>query len=205
VSMHHLRARLVALCMVAALLQLTIVATMAAGPRQERFERPNCVVFIDPVAEGETTSRVHSARCFSTFAEAMAYASGGRLKLAANASRDQYSLAELSASTAGVTIIGRDYEDPNYSCNIFGPCLDWTVNNDFGCTGGRNYVASSMPTVDGFNWNDQLSSTKAFAGCSRNQNFEHANYGGALRNCLPNCATMGVMNDATSSKQWRDV
>jgi hypothetical protein len=78
VSMHHLRARLVALCMVAALLQLTIVATMAAGPRQERFERPNCVVFIDPVAEGETTSRVHSARCFSTFAEAMAYASGGR-------------------------------------------------------------------------------------------------------------------------------
>lgn len=204
-SMHHFRARLVAWCMVAAILHLTTVATVAAGPKDQRFDRPNCVVFIDPVAGGETASRVHSGRCFSTFAQAMAYASGGRLQLAPNASRDQYSLSELSATTAGVTIIGRDYEDPNYSCNIFGPCLDWTVSNDFGCTGGRNYVAASMPTVDGFNWNDQLSSTKAFAGCSRNQNFEHANYGGALRNCLPNCATMGVMNDATSSKQWRDV
>lgn len=162
-------------------------------------------MFIEPVAAGETASKVHSGRCFATFAQSMAYATNGRIQLASDASRKEYSLEQLSAVAAGSTIIGRDYEDPSYSCNTFGPCLDWVVGNDFGCTGGRNYVASTMPTVDGFNWNDQLSSTKAYAGCSRNQNFEHSSYGGALRNCLPNCSTMGVMNDATSSKQWRDV
>ncbi len=181
------------------------VTALGARSRERVYERPNCVVFIEPLAPGETTSPVHSGRCFRTFSEEMAYATGGRLQLAPDTSRDQFTLEQISALAAGTTIIGRDYEDPSFSCNAFGPCLDWVVQNDFGCTGGRNYVAASMPTVGGFNWNDQVSSAQAFAGCSRYQHYEHTNYGGAVLDCASGCATMGVMNDATSSEKWFDV
>jgi hypothetical protein len=201
----RLSSRLAAICFAAILLQLALGTALGGTTHPARYGRPFCGVAIEPVTLGETTSIVRAGRCFATFAEEVGYLSHGRLRLPAGASADQFSLGQLNASIQGVTIIGRDYEDPNYSCNVFGPCLDWTVDNDFGCTGGRNYVAASMPVVGGFNWNNQVSSTKAFAGCSTNQNFENTNYGGALLNCLPNCAGMGVMNDATSSKQWRDL
>jgi hypothetical protein len=201
----RISARLTAICVAAALLSVAAAPVMGAASRAPTFERPNCVVFIDPVAAGETTSEVHGARCFKSFSEAMAYATGGRVKLPANASRESYSIDAINAIVAGESLIGRDYEDPDYSCNIFGPCLDWWVQNDFGCNGGRNYVAPTMPTVNGFNWNDQISSTKAFTGCSSNKNYEHTNYGGAVLTCTPNCSGMGAMNDKTSSKQWRDL
>lgn len=204
-SKPRLRARLAALCFGAAILQLSTVPAVGATGRAQVYERPHCVVKIEPLARGETVSEVRSGLCFRTFAEEMAYATGGRLRLAPDVSREQFSEAQLSAAAQGSTIIGTDWEDPNFSCNIFGPCLDWVVGNDFGCTGGRNYVAASMPIVNGFNWNDQVSSSKAYAGCSRYLHYEHANYGGAVLNCSPQCAIMGVMNDATSSEKWFDV
>jgi hypothetical protein len=199
-STPHVGVRIAMACTVVALLQITALPALAESSHEQRHERPYCVVFIEPLALGQAASTVRDLRCFRSYAEGVTYATGGRLRLAANASPKQLTEAQLNAAT-GSSLIGRDYEDPNYDCNIFGPCLDWWVDNDFGCTGGRNYVATSMPS----GWNDQVSSTKAFTGCSRNQNFENTNYGGALLTCLPNCATMGVMNDATSSKQWRDV
>lgn len=201
----RISARLTALCIAAALLQLAMAPVMGASNRVTTFERPNCVVFIEPVAAGATTSKVYGARCFRTFAEATAYATGGRVSLPADASRERYSSDDIDALAAEESHIGTDYEDPNYSCNIFGPCLDWWVPNEFGCTGGRNYVAPTMPIIGGFNWNDQISSTKAYTGCSSNKNYEHINYGGAVLTCTPNCSGMGAMNDHTSSKQWRDL
>ena len=51
----------------------------------------------------------------------------------------------------------------------------------------------------------QVSSSKAYAGCSRYDHWENNNGQGAKINYSPQCATMGVMNDATSSERWFDA
>lgn len=207
------------ICSVAAMLLLSAVPALGVTGQQQRFERPSalsavgassseryerpyCVAFAQSTSlTGLATSDVRPGRCFETYRDAVAYATGGRLQLVSGASPKDVSAVQLSESALGSTMIGRDYEDPNYDCNIFGPCLEWWVGDDHGCFGGHDYVASSMPS----GWDNQVSSTQAYAGCSRNKNFEHPNYAGAVLTCKPNCATMGVMNDATSSKKWFDV
>lgn len=162
---------------------------------------PHCVVTIEPLVSGAAASRVHNLRCFSTFAEAIDNATGGGVKLGPDTRPAQLTDATLATTVSGQTIIGIDYEDPNFDVNVFGPSLTWQVSNDFGCTGGHNYVAASMPS----GWDNQVSSAKAFAGCSRYIHYENTNYGGANLNCSASCASMGVMNDATSSEKWFDV
>ena len=72
----------------------------------------------------------------------------------------------------------------------------WTVSNTAGCNGGAQFSAASMPS----GWNDRVSSSQSAHGCAHNRHFHDTNFGGVGINCT--CATMGTMNNQTSSETW---
>jgi hypothetical protein len=49
-------------------------------------------------------------------------------------------------------------------------------------------------------WNDRVSSSHSYGGCSLNDHFHDANFGGSGIICT--CSTMGTMNNQTSSETW---
>jgi hypothetical protein len=95
---------------------------------------------------------------------------------------------------SGETVIGIDYKNSNFG----GDSLPWIADNLVGCSTGLSYQAPSMPS----GWNDEVSSADAFAGCDSYIHYEDNNYGGSQHECAPDCATIGVMNDETSSEKW---
>jgi hypothetical protein len=109
---------------------------------------------------------------------------------------DSFSDAQAIVPLSHTTVISIDYRDSNFS----GSTLTWVVDSSYGgCTTGYSYAAPSMPS----GWNDVVSSARTYAGCSYNRHYEHTNYGGSKIDCY--CATMGAMNDKTSSEKWNRV
>jgi hypothetical protein len=151
----------------------------------------HCVGLIEPVQPGQTASVVEEVGCFETFAEAIATATGGKVNLPSTTQPTE--VTEEMLASAGVTLIAIDYWDSNYN----GRSFRW-YSHAGGCTSSRYFEADSMPR----GWNDEVSSTKGYGGCSRNILYEHINQGGALRICEPNCYRLGAMNDKTSSRRW---
>lgn len=100
-----------------------------------------------------------------------------------------------STTLAATTIVGIDYSGSLYS----GTTLNWTTTNSQGCTGGSSFVSPSMPS----GWNDVVSSAKGYQGCNNNPHWESTYYGGASITCMPNCSTMGAIDNKTSSVKWK--
>jgi hypothetical protein len=156
------------------------------------------------VKEGST--KVENLRCFRTFAEAVSAATGGRVKLDKSVGPQDLTQkmldqgvaqAQRGPSAAQTTVIGVEYWDTRYRGS------SWTVyvNNDFGCRGGRSYGYTSMPS----GWDNEVSSANVFGGCSVGIHFQNRNYNqnsdGSKIDCP--CYTMDIMNDRTSSINWR--
>ena len=99
----------------------------------------------------------------------------------------------LSAAPDTSTVIGIDYVNSNFQGNT----LTWTEPNG-GCKAGTSFQASSMPS----GWNDVVSSARSFGNCNTYTHFENAGFTGSELNCGGQCATMGAMNDKTSSEKW---
>ncbi|MGH2392492.1 MAG: hypothetical protein ACRDGH_03215, partial [Candidatus Limnocylindria bacterium] len=91
---------------------------------------------------------------------------------------------------------------PEFNENPFGPSLTW-YGNGSGCN-GYVYWAETMPTVDGFNWNDQVSSAFGQNGCNDYIHWDYAYRSGAQIDCgsVLQCDQMGAMSDRTSSEDW---
>jgi len=159
-------------------------AVSPAGPEK------HCVVRIEPVKPGETVSKMSETTCFGSFSEAIGAATGGAVRLASNV-RPADVTEEMLKSTSGGTVISIDYKNPNFS----GSTLVWSTSISSGCY-GYSYYAPTMPS----GWNDVVSSARTFASCNYNPHYENTYYGGALLYC--ECATMGIMNDRTSSERW---
>ena len=133
----------------------------------------HCIVAISPVEAGKQYSKVSDYQCYGTFSEAQDAANGVGLR-------------------SSRTVIGIDYWDAKFQ----GASLTWSANNTVGCNTGLSYSAASMPS----GWNDTVSSAKTYGGCSTNTHYEDSSSWGMQLVCQ--CATMGVMNDQTSSERW---
>lgn len=142
---------------------------------------------------GEQSSQVSQPQCFATFARAIAAATGGTVQLSPAAKPSQLTQEMLSDVPDTTTVIGIDYVNSNFGGNS----LTWTSTSG-GCTSTQHFQASSMPS----GWNDVVSSARSFANCNTYTHFENVSFTGAELNCGPSCATMGVMNDKTSSEKW---
>ncbi len=90
-------------------------------------------------------------------------------------------------------VIGIDYQDANYDANH--PTKSWTAAS--GCTATLSWTLDYV----GDAWNDRISSAQGFSGCNRYEHYENSGRSGSLYVC--NCATMGVMNDQTSSEWFK--
>lgn len=161
--------------------------TAALAPETSR---ENCIARAEP--GGEAPAPPTGYRCFPTFAEAIYAATGGAVSLSPSTRPQQLTQSMLNLPGTN-TVIGVDYMDANYG----GASLTWYESKDInGCTDGSYYTASSMPS----GWNDDVSSAISYGGCKTYNHFENTNFGGAKLTCT--CATMGVMNDQTSSEKW---
>lgn len=167
----------------------------AAEASPERAPEKHCVVRIEPLRSGEEASAMSAATCFDRFSDAIYAATGGAVRLAPTVSPADVTEETVQPESSHQTVLSIDYRDSNFS----GSTLTWVANNTVGCTTGLSYAAPSMPS----GWNDVVSSARTFAGCTYNRHYEHTNYGGSKIDCY--CASMGAMNDKTSSEKWNRV
>lgn len=169
-------------------------------------QKPHCVIAATAIPKDGTGSLAAGpaesapAACFETFAEAAAFATQGRVSLPSDA-RPQDLWPELLPS-AGPYVIGIEYEN-----KVFGG-RSLTITYEFPCAVGNVYL-NSMPLERQpiwpwpYDWNDKISSARAFSGCNHSYHFEHVNFGGAVADCGTGCSYIGdALNDRTSSIMW---
>jgi hypothetical protein len=161
------------------------LAAAGAGSASTGSVVRHCVVWIAPI-NNKGVSRVSPLECFWSLARAERYEHGqaptGFVTLGPNAG-----LVPQASTTISV-----DYDAANFT----GSTLTWSVGNSSGCNGGFSYSAASMPS----GWNDRVSSSHSRNGCASNDHFHNVNFLGDVLTCT--CATMGDMNNQTSSETW---
>lgn len=169
----------------AIVLSLSSVSMSHAAPSSGQDARAaggaaHCVVTATPNMERPTLD----TKCFDTFARSVSYATGGKVKVAPG-QRTLESVPALEAST----VVGIEYKDSNFG----GASLILNASTTgFVCTGGAYVNFGSMPS----GWDNTIGSARSYSGCKSGHS-EYTNNGGSLKIC--GCATMGAMNDKTSS------
>ena len=139
----------------------------------------------------------HEPTCFSTFPEALAFATKGKIQLtAADPSLVAAEFESVSESVLATYLIGIEYVSPHRE-PFWG---SWLITRGWSCAEADPYVATMQP-----GWNDVISSSKTYEGCNHSYHYEHSNFGGAVLDCPRGTACfydLGVLSDATSSIRW---
>lgn len=176
-------------------------AAAAGSPRKVPAGK-HCTARLEKLEPGASESRISSFDCYQSFSEAIYAVTEGAVFLPPDESlknqlkalrQELKSIENASTVGGGSVILAIDYQHSNYG----GVTL--TYYGYTGCTSTTSYIVPSLSTVG---WDNVVSSTQAFNGCIRNILYEHPNYGGASLTCTPNCSSVGVMNDATSSRRF---
>lgn len=196
---HRLTAVLTA-CALGATMAATAGSAGAAGGTPLRSgSGDHCVSRLERIEPGGDEARIVSERCFESYADAVRSATGGAVDLprglSTRAAVERVNAMDGAIGTLSSFLIGQDWDDANYD-PANGTKL-WEASAP--CAPGVAWNVSNINP----DWQERISSAKGKSNCDRFYHFENANYGGAQRNCLPNCATFGVMNDATSSLQFK--
>ena len=196
---------------------------MAKGSHCVVFDTPTELVGIDAAGKihsipldkglsvdgeliGDAGAATSEVRCFATLEEAIHHATMGWVNLPSGTKvtdlTDELLNSKLSPKTT--TVIAIDYDGTSYTSSSY----THSVSNSHGCqTYGCGFLGlqtcwysygANLPS----DWNDRVSSTKGFADCNENVLFENSNYGGSKLTCTPNCTSLGVMNNAASSRKW---
>lgn len=136
--------------------------------------------------------------CFPTFAEALAFATKGKLQLVASSdpSRVAAEFESISESVLATYLIGIEYVSPHRD-PFWG---SWLITRGWSCAEADPYVATMQS-----GWNDVVSSSKTYEGCNHSYHYEHSNFGGAVLDCPRGSSCfydLGVLSDATSSIRW---
>ena len=155
------------------------------------------------------TAGTPEAVCFASFAEALQFASGGRLTSGpkngsegvtspefvarVNAANDEAS--RVSAASGYDTVISIDYTGTGYS----GSELIWLgTGNCTTSTGNTDYEIDTMPA----GWVNVVTSFYAFANCWV-QHWEDPNQGGAHVGYTGSRSNIGsTLDNKTSSERW---
>lgn len=185
----------------------TVGQSPAANAQDPPSEYPHCVIFISSVPVDSTpSSEVLETVCFDTVADALAYATGNAISLPKTASTKDAVQAlrhaepiQPSAFPIATYVVGTYWQDGSRGGSSY-----VVVGNQM--CGGVHYGIQDISAQWGGAWNDSISSAEGFANCNRVELYEHVNYnnwlygsGGGVQYCYPYCASLGAMNDRTSS------
>lgn len=147
---------------------------------------PHCVA--GPLHRGQNKLAEVPIHCFDTFSEAVSAATDGKVELPPDATGAGLTPEML----LGTTVIGIDYQDSNYQNDAY----IWSTDHLPGCSDGTGYGIDTMPS----GWDNKVSSAISYQGCNTWIHYQDQYHGGAQITCT--CASMGAMNDRTSSEEW---
>jgi hypothetical protein len=187
--------RLFTVAAAATFLLLYIVASPVAAAEPERqIGGRHCTVRIERISPDGSETRIASRSCFATYAESFRYATRGRVSVPNDLRPEQVTDSMVDAGIESVVVLGTDWDRKYYST------LGWSVNWEASstCTASLSWTVSYV----GSQYNDAIESAKSYGGCHKFHHWEHSNFGGAVLICQPNCSTMGVMANQTSSLSW---
>jgi hypothetical protein len=159
----------------------------------------HCVAFLVPIApksgEGVITAALEERGCFPTLEQALEVGTGGQVALpdGTSAAELTQSLLDSAVTAASDVLLGTEYDNTGFSGGS---------KNYFAATG----CASTTWQVNnvGATWNDRFESGVGFGTCDHNRKFEHADFGGSVVLCTPNCSTYGVLRNEVTSLRWAD-
>jgi hypothetical protein len=159
----------------------------------------HCVAFLVPIGPksdaGVVTASLEEGDCYPTLEEALEGGTGGQVALPAGTSPDELTqpLLNSSVTAASDVLLGTEYDDTGLS------------------GGSKSYFAATgcaittwqVSNVGAF-WNDRFESGVGFGTCDHNRKFEHADFGGSVVLCTPNCSTYGGLRNEVTSLRWAD-
>jgi len=159
----------------------------------------HCYALIAPIEEGNNgSSRIIKSECFDNFADSIYAATNGRVQLNSSTQPETVTNEALNSSNgvsspSSQVVIGIDWDGTNFA----GSSYTWAVSGS-GCSSSTQYSVSSMPS----GWDNRVSSARGYSGCNYFYHFQDTNYGGSSVVCNTECATMGSLDNATSSEKW---
>jgi hypothetical protein len=182
--------------LVAAVLALAVVAAPEPGQAAAAPAEEYCVGHLKPTGADQPSLPMREAtlteqRCFKTFAEAIASATDGAVRVA---SPDELTeeMRSPPPDAKGPWAIGYDTYIDNGTAKLF----IWTVNAP-GCTQTDWEIRQLEPPL-----NDSIIAVQFGGGCNTTCNYDHGGWWGYVQDCKPNCPSLGEMNGRTSSKKW---
>ncbi len=175
---------------------------MAAAPTPA--SGPHCAVELTQPAGGGPAT-IASETCFSTFAEALSFATGGRVKVGPDVDPAELTpeiIGTPQAASAGEAAVlarwtlGWDWKGLNYT----GESRNYYVDGaNPPCANG---VVWTLGGILDAGWNNVIRSAQGWSGCNHFMHYDLANQQGAVWPCVPNCPTMGAMDKRTTSLKW---
>jgi hypothetical protein len=178
----------------------TPTAGHAAGASLPTRAHQHCVIALK--------AGVAAQRCFASAAEAIAYGSGGQVRVAADATThdavialrahdavaarpaaDSRGIAGYQRSLQQSNIIGIEYDGSNRS----GAAKYFSVSGD--CYSGAKF---GFPKLSSYGWNDRINSAQTFVGCV-GQHYDDTYYSDTMVSVFGSKDDFGGQNNKTSS------
>ena len=172
---------------------------MAATPSPDSVKPIHCYVLLSPVSGIiEGSSQILETACFDTFAQAIETATHGRINLDPSISPEDVTDAMLNGGEGANTpatqvVIGIDWDYTYFG----GSSYTWAAN-DYGCSSSIQYGVTTMPS----GWDNRVSSARGFSNCNYYYHYQNTAYGGTSIACHTECASMGTLDNDTSSERW---
>lgn len=178
----------------AASLGIALTGPALAAPAAGEPAR-SCVVSLP--AEGEK-QRGTPAKCFENLAAAVLHATDGTVHISPNSNavtQNQLDGGKRAARAGGESrtnrVIGIEYEHRSFR----GASKVYNVDTA-ACSNGGTYSDADLSDDP---LGDEISSARSYEGCN-SRHYQHSSFSGMTHDC--GCASMGLMNDRTSSIRW---
>jgi hypothetical protein len=179
-----------------ACITLLLAPPAIATPEDEDL---HCVAYLVPVSprsdDGVISATLEDGGCYATLEEALEVGTGGQVALPVGTSTSELtqSLLDSAVTAATSVLLGTEYDNTGFT---------GASKNYFAASG----CASTTWQVSnvGATWNDRFESGVGFGTCDHNRKFEHADFGGSVVLCTPNCSTYGTLRNEVTSLRWAD-
>jgi hypothetical protein len=175
---------------------LSLVASTAFSGPVFSAQGRHCAIRLVPIDRRGSINIAEAQLigCYGSLSEALAAGSDGRIRVSSTEDPLHLTDADVRTGTrAGDVLIGTEFNVTGYS----GASNDYFAASTCSSTNiwELNYVGDT--------WNDMFSSGKGFGGCDHNKKFQHADFGGNVLTCTPNCTDYGLLSNNVSSLRWR--